>query len=307
MNEKSGPSVHHAHKFVDPNCTIAETPVWDAANGQVIWVDTPGGAVYRLTLSNGGLERFPLSLKVGATALISSGRFIASTEQGFAVMTIGSQGLEFSHGFGPDLSGGWRMNDGACDRQGRFWSGTMAPDTSAPDAWGTLFSIDRHARIDKRGGRFRSQNGLAWSPDSRRLYVSDSNPMNPHIMVYDFDPESGEMSNGRLFIDHASLGGRPDGAAIDTDGCYWIAASDSGRIVRLTPDGKIDAEIRVDVPNPTNICFVGPDLRSAFITTLKGGGVGPGGAVYLIENLPYQGLPEPTFVCADDWPSAAHL
>lgn len=303
MTEKSGPCLYHAYQFADPQCIIAETPIWDATTGQVIWVDSAGGAVYRLALATGEMQRFTLSLKVGAMALISSNRFIASTEHGFAVMTIAGQRLEFSHGWGPHLSGGWRMNDGACDRQGRFWSGTMAPDTHAPDAWGALYSIDPHANVTKRGGRFRSQNGLAWSPDSRTLYVSDSNPLNPHVLAYDFDADSGDMSNGRLFADHAYLGGRPDGAAIDTDGCYWIAASDAGRILRMTPQGRIDAEIHLDVPNPTNICFVGPDLRSAFITTLKGGGTGPGGGVYLIENLPYQGLQEPTFVCANDWPS----
>lgn len=295
MIEKTGPSVHQAHRIADPDCTIAETPVWDAETGEITWVDTPGGAVYRLTLSSGHLERFPLSWQIGSMALIRSGTFIASTHQGFAAMTIREDGLEFIDGFGPSLGGGWRMNDGACDRQGRFWSGTMAPNTSAPDAFGSLHSIDGDARVVNRGGQFRSQNGLAWSPDSRTMYVSDSHPMNPHVLAYDFDPDSGETFNGRLFADPASLGGRPDGAAIDTDGCYWIAATDSGRIVRMTPEGRVDAEIRIDVPNPTNICFVGPDLRSAFITTLKAGGVGPGGAVYLVENLPYQGLAEPTF------------
>ncbi|MCY1667287.1 SMP-30/gluconolactonase/LRE family protein [Rhizobium sp. SL86] len=303
MTKTPGPLLHQAHRIAEPDCTIAETPVWDAKTGQVTWVDTPGGAVYRYTLSDGKMERFALSLKVGSMALVSSGRFIASTERGFAIMTIGADGLEFDAGFGPQLTGGWRMNDGACDRQGRFWSGTMAPDTSAPDAWGSLHSIDRHAVVTDRGGQFRSQNGLAWSPDSRTMYVSDSHPSNPHILAYDFDADTGRIFNGRLFADQAALGGRPDGAAIDTDGCYWIAASDSGRIVRMTPEGRIDAEIHVDVPNPTNICFVGPDLRSAFITTLKAGGVGPGGAVYLVEDLPYQGLAEPTFRCADDWPA----
>lgn len=291
---RQGASVYVAERVARPGCTVGETPVWEPEHGRVTWVDSPGASLYRMTYPAGLMERFDLPLKVGALALHLGGGFIASTERGFAKLDVIDGKVVIDVGTGPDLKTGWRMNDGACDRQGRFWSGSMAPDTSAPGAFGTLFSIGTGGEVLERGGSFRTQNGLAWSPDGLSMYVSDSNTLNPYVMVHDFDPASGQFQNGRLFADRARLGGRPDGAAMDVDGCYWIAASDSGRVLRMTPDGRIDAEIQVDVPNPTNICFIGADLRTAFITTLKANGTGPGGDVYVVQ-LPFQGLTEPRY------------
>lgn len=287
-------SIHKAERIAQPGCIVGETPVWEPEHARVSWVDAPGTAFYRMTYPDAVMERFPLPVRVGALALRTGGGFIASTERGFATLSIVDGKVELVFAGGPTLEPGWRMNDGACDRQGRFWSGSMAPDTFAPGAFGRLFSIGQKARVEDKGGRFRSQNGLAWSPDSRSIYVSDSHPLNPHVMVHDFDPDSGNFANGRLFADKASLGGRPDGAAMDVDGCYWIAASDGGRVLRMTPDGRIDAEIHLDVPNPTNICFIGRELKTAFITTLRANGTGPGGDVYVV-NLPHQGLAEPSY------------
>ncbi|WFR99410.1 SMP-30/gluconolactonase/LRE family protein [Rhizobium tumorigenes] len=289
-----GLPVYVAERVARPGCTIAETPVWEPEEARVTWVDAPGSTLYRMTYPDAAVERIDLSLRVGALALRQGGGFIASTERGFATLDIIDGKAKFEFGKGPDLAPDWRMNDGACDRQGRFWSGSMAPVTSAPGAFGTLFSIGEQSEVVERGGQFRSQNGLAWSPDGRTMYVSDSNPLKSYVTVHDFDPDSGNFSKGRLFADTTSLGGRPDGAAIDVDGCYWIAASDGGRVVRMTPQGRVDAEIRLDVPNPTNICFIGEDLRTAFLTTLRAGGVGQGGDVYIVR-LPYQGLAEPRY------------
>ncbi len=292
--ERNGRPVFIAEKIAQPGCITGETPVWEPDHARVTWVDAPGLALYRMTYPDGALERFDLPVKIGALSVRAGGGFIASTERGFATLTINGNAVQLDYIGGPDLKPGWRMNDGACDRQGRFWSGSMAPDTSAHGAFGKLFSIGPNADVVERGGSFRTQNGLAWSPDGRTMYVSDSNPLNPHVMRHDFDIETGDVGEGHLFADRALLGGRPDGAAIDVDGCYWIAASDSGRIVRMTPDGVVDAEIQVDVPNATNMCFIGNDLKTAFITTLRAGGNGPGGDVYAVD-LPFQGQAEPLF------------
>lgn len=104
----------------------------------------------------------------------------------------------------------------------------------------------------------------------------------------DFDPDDGHPFNRRVFAQN--LPGRPDGAAMDVDGCYWIAATDAGRILRLTPQGRIDAEILVPVPNPTKLCFGGPDRKTGYITSLRGKS-GQGGDLYVVD-LPFEGMPE---------------
>lgn len=282
-----------AERIATSHCKVGESPVWDPQNGCVVWVDIPDQRLFRMTATGGDFQSWPLPVTVSALALRENGGFIAATRHGFAELTVTENGPELAPVKGPALPEGWRMNDAACDRQGRFWAGSLSPTPAAPDAYGSLFSLGQNAEITPRGGQFRVQNGLAWSPDGRTMYVSDSHITNPHVMAYDFEPETGERSEGRLFADHAKLGGRPDGAAMDVDGCYWIAASDSGRVLRITPAGEIDAEIVVGVTNPTNICFGGSDLKTAYITSLCPDG-GTGGDLYAVA-LPFQGLTEPLY------------
>ena len=286
------PAVFKAERICASNCLVGESPVWDPAGECFYWLDIPGMELFCMRGTGGDLQRYPLPLRVSALALHRDGGFAAATERGFAHLTMSAEGPEFVFGMGPDLPAGWRMNDGACDRQGRFWAGSLSPTPA--EQVGALYSLESASAVTARGGQFRVQNGLAWSPDGRRMYVSDSHVSNPHVLRFEFDPETGERRNGVLFADHAGLGGRPDGAAMDVDGCYWIAACDSGRVLRLTPDGRIDAEIHVDVTNPTNICFGGDDLKTAFITSLRPGGAPEGGDVFAV-HLPFQGLAEPSY------------
>ncbi|HBF28886.1 SMP-30/gluconolactonase/LRE family protein [Rhizobium sp.] len=293
MSNRKPARIFHAECIAVANCKVGESPVWDPQSEAVYWVDIPNRRLLRVPAAGGALESWALPLTVSAFAMRSDGGFIAATNKGFAWLDFVVGEPVFTTGAGPELPEGWRMNDGACDRQGRFWAGTLSPTPAAPGAFGALYSLGPTENVIARGGEFRVQNGLSWSPDGHRMYVSDSHISHPHVMAYDFEPDTGERSNGTLLANHASLGGRPDGAAIDVDGCYWIAASDSGRVLRLTPSGKIDAEIIVGATNPTNICFGGNDMKTAYITTLHPDG-GSGGDLYAV-SLPFQGLAEPRY------------
>jgi sugar lactone lactonase YvrE len=192
----------------------------------------------------------------------------------------------------PDM----RMNDGRCDRQGRFWAGSMVLDMGANAAAGILYRYTgdgaAHAQLDG----FITLNGLAFSPDGRTMYVSDSHPLVQQIWAFDYDVDSGTPSNRRVFVDMHNHLGRPDGAAVDADGCYWICANDAGLIHRFTPEGRLDRSLSVPVKKPTMCAFGGSRLDTLFVTSIRDdqGPQSIAGGVFAL-NPGVTGLPEPTF------------
>ncbi len=111
-------------------------------------------------------------------------------------------------------------------------------------------------------------NGLAFSPDGRTLYLSDSHPARQCVWAFDYDPDDGMPSGRRVFIERLS-GGRPDGAAIDAEGCYWICGNDAGLVHRYTPDGRLDRSVGVPVAKPSMCAFGGKDMDTLFVTSIR--------------------------------------
>lgn len=283
-----------AERLVACGNAVGESPVWDAANERLLWLDIPKGRMQALT--GGQVRSWDRGTMIGSIALADGGGLIAGTQEGFAMLRLdGDELVERDVAAVLAAQAGMRMNDGACDRQGRFWSGSMALQAVAGEAVGRLYRLDGLVAEPVVDG-FVVQNGLAWSLDGRTMYVSDSHASVQTVWAFDYDTERGLPSNRRVFATGALLGGRPDGAAVDSDGCYWIAASDGGKVVRLTPRGDIDAEVTVPTRNPTNLCFGGPDLRTMFVTSLRAGDTpdSEAGNVFAVET-PWQGVAETSF------------
>ncbi len=158
-----------------------------------------------------------------------------------------------------------RFNDGKCDPQGRFWAGTLALD--ATPGMGCLYclSVDGNVRLVEDG--FHICNGLGWSPDGKKFYLTDSG--NRVIYQYDFDAATGDVHNKRTFVQLGEDDGVPDGLAIDEEGCLWSAIWDGWRVVRFDPDGVVDRVVEVPVPRPTSCAFGGTDLKTLFITSAR--------------------------------------
>jgi sugar lactone lactonase YvrE len=193
-----------------------------------------------------------------------------------------------------------RLNDGRCDRQGRFWAGSMVLNMGANAANGTLYrySAGQHGPLDAQLSGFIVPNGLGFSPDGRTMYLSDSHPLVQQIWAFDYDIDTGTPSNRRVFVDMNQYCGRPDGAAVDADGCYWICANDAGLIHRFTPDGRLDRSLAVPVKKPTMCAFGGPRLDTLFVTSIRPGDdhdpQSLAGGVFALDPG-VQGLPEPRF------------
>jgi sugar lactone lactonase YvrE len=162
-----------------------------------------------------------------------------------------------------------RFNDGRCDAAGRLWAGSLYEPRD--QALGSLFCIER-GTIRDAGNQVTVSNGLAFSGDYRTLYHADTTAH--RIMAYDFDLSSARIGAGRLFREFSKdksrdYGGRPDGAAVDSEDAYWCAMYEGGRLLRLSRSGEVLREIPLPVRCPTMIAFGGHDLRTLYITSAR--------------------------------------
>lgn len=239
---------------------------------------------------------------VACIAFRRDGTLVAGMEDGIYSLTLAADGIARATQLAIPT---WpmqnmRFNDGRCDRQGRFWAGTMHMDMPAAHAVGSLY---RYSDGGGLSGPFESglctQNGLAWSPEGDVMYLSDSHPNVRLIWAYDYDTAQGRPSNRRVFVDMNQRPGRPDGAAVDEDGCYWTCANDAGLLLRFTPAGLLERSIALPIKKPSMCAFGGDDFATLFVTSIRPQGVDLSeqplaGAVFALRPG-VKGLPEPEF------------
>ena len=175
----------------------------------------------------------------------------------------------------------------------------MFMDMGAARAAGGLYRYSTAAGLHGPVVRnLLTQNGLAFSPDGRTMYLSDSHPQRRLVWAYDYDPDAGLPSNERIFLDLTGQRGRPDGAAVDVDGCYWSCANDGGVVQRFTPQGKLDREIALPMAKPSMCAFGGPALDLLLVTSIDPAGAdksgGDAGSVVILRPG-VQGIAETPF------------
>jgi sugar lactone lactonase YvrE len=250
--------------FVVAQChdLIGEVPIYCDRTNSLWWIDILRPAIHRLTLADNRIQTWnPSGGRLGSFALRDSSGLLLAT----------SAGLQY---FDPEtarqepypteflLPTGTIFNDGRCDRQGRFWVGTMR-ETFEPK--GELFRVDPNGVVTSWLSEIIVPNGIAFSTDNRRMYFADTRRLT--MSYFDFEATSGSISNRRYFSDTRNRNGRPDGSCVDSEGCIWNAEYAGGRITRYAPDGTIDRVLETPVSHPTSICFGGPELDIMFITS----------------------------------------
>jgi sugar lactone lactonase YvrE len=294
---------------------VGESPLWCARSSQWLWVDITARTIWRYDPSKDALRSFVAPQMVACIAVDKQGTLVAGMEDGIYALTLDdATGLAGARLLAapPEDMAGRRFNDGRCDRQGRFWSGTMAL-APVPDAVGARLrdgfndtdSGHGPGNLYRYSGGLSApvvdhlvvQNGLAWSPDGRTMYLSDSHVSRQMVWAFDYDIDDGVPSRQRVFIDMNNFPGRPDGAAIDVDGCYWTCANDAGLIHRFTPDGRLDRSLAVPMAKPSMCAFGGPGMQSLLVTSISSGapdGDALAGAVFVLE-AGVAGMPETCF------------
>jgi len=286
--------------IVDARNSTGESPVWHPSEQALYWVDIPARQLHRWQAAD-GTHRIWQGDEMLACIARSGDGWVAGMESGIFQLQAKADGSLDSRLLSSveHAQAGMRFNDGRCDRQGRFWAGTMLLDMQQGAHVGALYRADGEGRLHLQQGGMIVPNGLAFSPDGKRMYLSDSHPDVQKVWTFDYDIDSGTPHNQRLFVDMRSHPGRPDGAAMDQDGCYWVCGNDAGQIHRFTPDGRLDRSLSVPVKKPAMCAFGGACLDTLYVTSIRPSGIDLGdqplaGGVFAL-NPGTKGLEEPVY------------
>jgi len=281
---------------LDIRASLGECPVWSAAEQALYWVDINAPSLNRFDPATGANRAMPMPSSIGCFALRRRGGFIVALRDGLWLARADGS-LERKVADAPYDPAHHRFNDGRCDPQGRLFAGTMNEKRDAPSA--ALYRIDADFGITEIFGGLTISNGLAWSPDGRTMYHADT--IAQTINAWAFDGAAGIPSAPREFARFTADGDRPDGAAVDCDGCYWTAFYLGGRVLRLSPAGAIVAEYPLPAMCPTMCALGGADLRTLYVTSARQrrdddelARLPQSGGIFAMR-VDVPGLPEPAF------------
>ncbi len=253
-------------------CLLGESPLWHPAEQVLYWCDIPGKALHRFDPRTGAHRLWPFDSEPSCCVPLMDGGLLLSLRRGlvrFDVATGASTPLPVALPYDPAVE---RFNDGKADPQGRFWVGTIHEQRQPLSA---LYRLGA-GRMDRMADGITVSNGLAWSPDGGTMYWADTKAHT--VFAFDFERADGALSRQRAFARFeprdagqplSDYGGRPDGAAVDAEGGYWVAMFEGARLVRLGPDGAVTRELPLPVRCPTMPCFGGADLRTLYVTTAR--------------------------------------
>jgi len=252
---------------VDEQALLGEGPSWDATNKVLYWVNILEKKIFMYDPGTHVNRTIELDQYVGAVVPTESGKLMLALQHGFYTMDLNTEQLTKIVDPEEHLPDN-RFNDGKCDVRGRFWAGTM----SLKDAQGagSLYCLDVKHNVKTMIQNVTISNGIAWSPDNKVMYHIDTPTR--QIAAYDFEVETGIISNKRVVIEVPEEMGNPDGMTADEAGMLWVAKWGGSQIGRWNPNTgeRIDS---VDVPAPlvTSCSFGGENMDELYITTARVG------------------------------------
>ena len=252
---------------LDAQNHLGESPMWSARDQTLWWVNCEQPPeLHRWHPESGAHDIWPMPQRIGGFVHKAGGGLLLALADGIYDFDLESEALTLR---APSpLPPHVKLHECGCDRQGRLWVGSFdhhfpADRDAAGGAW---FRLDGNALTRVIEGVSVS-NGLAFSPDGRTLYCA--NTPSRCVEAFDIDPETGTLSNRRIFLSLAPGDGHIDGATVDTEGGYWLAVVATGTVRRYLPDGTLDRTIALPCSNPTKPAFGGADMKTLFATSTK--------------------------------------
>jgi sugar lactone lactonase YvrE len=253
-----------------PVSQLGEGPVWDGADQALYWVDIPAQLVHRMA-ADGSLTTWDVGQPVGAVVPRASGGLVVAVRDGFMAMDPATGELDMLAAVEQD-NPQTRMNDGACDRAGRFYAGTMG--FNEEPGLGTLYRLDPDLRVTTLVTGVGISNGIGWSPDDRLMYYIDSHTH--RVDVFDYDPATGAIEDRRPFAVVGTGDVVPDGLTVDADGCVWVAVWGGHAVLRHDQAGRVVQTVEIPAARVSSCAFGGRGLDRLYVTTAAGPGESAG-------------------------------
>ncbi len=283
---------------VEAKDILGEGVIWHPAEQAVYWCDNLKSNIQRHDPATGEHRVWDMPEEVGCIVFRERGGICAAMKSGFAFIDdLDALDIRYIVDPEPGLDSN-RLNDGKCDRAGRFWCGSMDAGLAKPTA--SLYRLDPDGKCSTHDTDIICSNGIAWSPDNTIMYFSDTR--SEALYAYDFDLAAGTLSNRRIFVDTTDKPFRIDGATVDADGFYWCAEVHDWCIGKYAPDGTQIGRIRLPVRQPTMCTFGGKDLDVLYVTSatrfLEPGEAAQqplAGALFAVRGTDAQGIAEPYF------------
>lgn len=249
--------------IVDCQCTLGEGPIWHPDERVLYWCDIVAGRLHRFDPETETHEVVYEGVVLGAVTVQTDGSLLLFGEEGVVrrwddgdvdVVLEGIPGEEES-----------RFNDVVADPVGRVFCGTMPSE----DRGGRLYRLDTDGSVTELLDDLEIPNGMGFSPDEGTMYFVESGP--EAVYAFDYDADTGELSNQRVFLDTTDESGVPDGLTVDEEGHIWTARWDGSAILRYTPDGRQVDRFEFPVTKVTSMAFGGSDYEDLYVTTAGDG------------------------------------
>jgi L-arabinonolactonase len=290
-------SEQRAQLLLDAQCTLGEGATWCSRSGRLYWVDIEGARLMRYDPADGSQHGRTMPERVASFALCEDARYLLlGLASKLAFLDLETGAVQPIVDVEPGLN--TRLNDGRCDRQGRFVFGTK-DEAAPPRAIGGFYRLDRDLSLEKLPLPAPAiSNSIAFSPDGATMYYCDSPTREIRACDYGVD---GRIANDRSFVRIADDTAEPDGSTVDAEGGLWNAQWGGACVVRYDASGRETERVTVPTAQPSCVTLGGAQLTTLFVTSARVG-LAPAtlaaephaGGVFAVE-VARRGLPEPRF------------
>lgn len=244
---------------------LGEGPVWDETQQKLWWVDILSGKLHKYNPSSAKNSSVDMGEHIGAAVLRKNGGIVLALTTGFYFFnekTGEKTAVTDPESHLPEN----RFNDGKCDSAGRFWAGTL--NYNLEKGAGSLYCLNPGLTVEKKLDGITISNGLAWNSRGDQFFFIDT--PTGDISSFQYDKESGDLTNRSVITHIDEKDGYPDGMTIDTEDKLWVALYGGGKVIRINPEnGEADFEVKLPVPKPTSCTFGGKGLNELYITTCR--------------------------------------